>query len=327
MVRLVIKGMSCSVLRMLCRAAVASAILAILPVAAQSVTIPAGVPLRVQIDHRYRGHPGAHIEGHLIAPVEHIDHVVLPVSTRVSGTILGMQRVSEPSRARALLNGQFTPPAVAAVRFDSLLLPNGVTLPIETAVTERDAEFVTMSVEAKHGFRAEARALIAAQKRAAMETLHHPHFGDRLGKWVYAQLPWRPPTIWTGTQYDAELTAPLTIDGPQPAPLPDGIIHGTPTGLVEARLVTPLNSATDYRGATITAVLTRPLLTKDGKQVLYPEGASMAGVAASGMPTLACHELPAALWRPFHRAAKSDPSEVSRTIPSPRPAVTSSTQP
>jgi hypothetical protein len=255
-----------------------------LPVAAQSVTIPAGVPLRVQIDHRYRVHSGNRIEGHLIAPVEHIDHVVLPVNTRVTGTILGMRRDPRQSRARALLDGQFTPPDVPAVRFDSIRLANGAALPIQTEVTERDATVVTMSAGKKPGLKAQAGAMIKARRREAVETLHHPNLGDRLEKWIYAQLPWSPPTIWTGTEYDAELTAPLTISGPQPTPLPLAALHSTPTGLVRARLLTPLNSSVSGHGAAVTAVLTDPLLTPDGKQVIFPEGTKMTGLVTLARP-------------------------------------------
>ncbi len=258
--------------------------LAPLPLAAQSVTIPAGVPLRVQTDHRYRVHAGARIEGHLIAPVYHIDHVVLPVNTRVSGTILGMQPDPQESRARALLDGQFTPPAVPAVRFDSLRLPSGVTLPIQTAATERDATVVTMTAGRRSGLRTQARAILKTYKREAKTTLHHPNLGDRLVKWVYAQLPWSPPTIWTGTEYDADLTAPVTIPGPQPKPLPDATVRGTPTGVIDARLLTPLDSATDHRGMPVTAVLTRPLLTPNGKQVLFPQGARITGLVTVARP-------------------------------------------
>lgn len=166
--------MSFSVPEILYRAAIVFSSFAALPISAQSVTIPAGVPLRVQVDHRYRVHAGTHIEGHLIEPIDHIDHVVIPANTRVSGMILGLHRVSEPSRTRALLDGQFTPPAVAAVRFDSLRLPDGTTLKIETTVTERDATVVTMSAGRKPGLRAQARAIIQERKREAMQTLHHP---------------------------------------------------------------------------------------------------------------------------------------------------------
>ena len=249
----------------------------------QSVTIRAGVPLRVQIDHHYRVRAGTRIEGHLIAPVDSIDHGVLPVNTRVTGTILGMQHDPQQSRVRALLNGQFTAPAVPAVRFDSLRLPSGATLPIHTSVTERDAAVVTMSTskkKKKSGLRARAHSMIQAKTQGILDTIRHPNSGDRIRKLIYSQLPWSPPTIWSGTEYDAELTAPLTIPGSQPAPLPDATLHGAPTGTINARLLSPLNSATDHRGTPVVAILTRPLLTPDGKQVIFPEGARMTGIVA-----------------------------------------------
>ena len=276
--------MRLSILRVLSRALFLAVAFAPIEVAGQSVTIPTGVPLRVQIDHRYRVHAGARIEGHLIAPVDSIDHVVLPVNTSVTGTILGMRPTSQPSRAHALLDGQFTRPAVPAVRFDSIRIPGGATLPIQTRVSERDAIFVTMSAGKKPGLRAQARAMVNQRKREAIETLHHPNLGDHLEKWVYAQLPWSPPTIWSGAEYDAELTAPLTIPGPQPTPLPEATVHETPTGIIEARLLTPLSSATDRHGADVTAALTRPLLTPDGKQMVFPEGARMTGLIPSPAP-------------------------------------------
>lgn len=276
-----IEAMRLSILKVLPHTAlVLAAGLAPLSLAAQTATIPAGVPLRVQIDHRYRVHAGARIEGHLIAPVYLIDHAVLPLNTCVSGTILGMQRDPKQSRVRALLDGQFTPPAVPVVRFDLLRLPGGGTLPIQTAVTERDTTVVTMSAGTKPGL----RAIVEARKREAIGTLHHPNLGDRLEKWIYAQLPWSPPTIWTGSEYDAELTVPVTVPGPQSAPLPEATLHGTPTGVIEARLLTPLNSATDRHGAAVTAVLTHQLLTPDGMQVLFPEGAKMTGFITLARP-------------------------------------------
>lgn len=252
--------------------------LAPFPAAAQSITIPGGVPLRVQIDHRCRVHAGARIEGHLIAPVYQTDHIVLPVNTKVFGTILGMRPDPHRSRTRAMLDGQFLPPAIPAVRFDSLRLPDGALLPIQTTVTERDATVVTMSAGKKSGLRAQARKILKTNKRTVIETIHHPGLGDRIEKWIYAQLPWYPPTLWTGTEYDAELTASVTLPGPQPVPLPEAILHGTPTGVINARLITPLSSASDRRGTPVVAVLTRPLLTPDGKHVIFPEGARMVGL-------------------------------------------------
>lgn len=83
--------------------------------------------------------------------------------------------------------------------------------------------------------------------------------------------------LWSGAQFDAELTAPVAIPGSPPVPLAEVPPQGTPAGIVEARLLTPLNSAVNHKGASVEAVLTRPLLTPDGKQVVFPEGAQMKG--------------------------------------------------
>ena len=144
---------------------------------------------------------------------------------------------------------------------------------------------VKMSVNKQHSSLKEmARQEIENRRYEALDTFRHPNVGDRIEKWIYAQLPWSPSMIWTGTQYDAELTAPVEIPGYRPAPLPRVEAHGAPTGVVEARLTVDLDSAKDKHGAPVTAVLTRPLLTPDGKQVLFPEGARMEGLVTEARP-------------------------------------------
>lgn len=255
------------------------------PVSAQTSTIAAGVPLRIQVDHRYRVRPGTRIEGHLIAPIYSVDHTVLPVNTRVSGVIAGTHPAPRKDRMRSMVDGNFLPAAIPEIRFDSLHLPDGTMAKIETLVVQRDATVVKMSVSEKHSSLTEmARQEIENRKREALDTFHHPDVGDRIEKWAYAQLPWSPAMIWTGTQYDAELTAPAELPGTAPTTLPQAELHGTPTGVVEARLTVDLDSAKDKHGASVTAVLTRPLLTPDGKQVLFPEGAKMEGLVTLVRP-------------------------------------------
>lgn len=253
--------------------------------AGAQTTIPAGVPLRIQVDHRYRVKAGTPIEGHLIAPIYSVDRKVLPVNTPVTGEILGTHRAPRQDRVRQMLDGNFVPAGIPDLRFDALRLPDGTTAKIETTVVQRDANVVKMSVSKKHStLKEKAREQIESRKREALDTIHHPNIGDRIEKWVYAQLPWSPTTIWTGTQYDAELTSPVAIPGPAPAPLPRAELQGTPTGVVEARLTVDLSSAKDKHGAPVTAVLTRPLLTPDGRQVLFPEGAKMEGLVTLAQP-------------------------------------------
>jgi hypothetical protein len=237
------------------------------------------------VDRRYRVRSGTRIEGHLIAPIYSVDHEVLPAETRVSGVITGTQPAPQKERVRSFLDGNFVPAGIPQIRFDSLHLPDGTTAKIETAVVQRDAKVVKMTVnKGRSSLKEMARHEIENGKREALDTIHHPNVGDRIEKWVYAQLPWSPPMIWTGTQYDAELTAPVEIPGPAPTPLPQAEVHGTPTGVVEARLTIDLDSAKDKQDAPVTAVLTRPLLSPDGKQVLFPEGAKIEGLVTLAQP-------------------------------------------
>jgi hypothetical protein len=274
-------------MKLLFYAAVIAGVLSVLgaiPAAAQT-TIPAGVPLRIQVDHRYRVRPGRKIEGHLIAPVYSVDHKVLPVGTRVSGVITTTHPAPQKDRVRSFLDGNFVPAPIPEIRFYALHLPDGTTAKIETAVFQRDAKVVKMTVNKRRSSLKEvARQEFENSKREALDTFHHPNVGDRIEKWVYAQLPWSPPMIWTGTQYDAELTAPVEIAGSAPTRLPQAEVRSTPTGLVEARLTTDLDSAKDKHGAPVTAVLTRPLLSPDGQQVLFPEGAKMEGLVTLAQP-------------------------------------------
>jgi hypothetical protein len=145
---------------------------------AQTTTIPAGVPLRIQVDHRYRVRAGTHIEGHLIAPIYSVDHKVLAVNTRVSGEIVGMHRAQENNRVQAMLDGNFVPAAIPDIRFDALYLPDGTTATIETTVVQRDATVVRMSVNKKHStLKEKAREQIENRKREALDTFHHPNLG------------------------------------------------------------------------------------------------------------------------------------------------------
>ena len=56
--------------------------------------IPAGVPLRVELDKSYPMKPGTRIQGHLTESVYLIDHVAVPADSKIYGTITGKHSVS-----------------------------------------------------------------------------------------------------------------------------------------------------------------------------------------------------------------------------------------
>lgn len=265
------------------RMALLAGIVSSISAVAQVAVLPAGVPLRVQLDHRYSIKTGTRIEGHLTAPVYLVDHQVIPVNTHIAGVVLGSHPVDSDSRTRAILAGDFTPLTIPDIAFDKLAMPDGTELHLETKVIQRDATIVRMRTDNKKpSLTTQVSEEIRQRKQETLDTIRKPNLGDRIRKWTYNQLPYHPQMLWTGTQFDAELTAPLSI--PQTkmvTALPVKDLQGhTPVGVIEARLISDLNSKTTKKGAAVDAVLTKPLLTPEGKQVILPEGTRMQGTVA-----------------------------------------------
>lgn len=254
---------------------------------AQVATVPAGVPLRVEVDKRYPINVGTKIEGRLIAPVYLVDHEVLPIDTRISGSVIAEHPVKGGARADALLNGDFTPLVTPELRFDQITLPDGTVEPISTHVTQRDGAVVRMKSSVKKPtLTQQAEDAIRQRKQETLDQITKPGKSDRLLRILYSQLPYHPQRIWPGTQYDADLTAPLNL--PQknaPAPLPVlPLSTKSLTGVIEARLTQDLSSATAKQGEAVDAVLTRPLLDATKKHVLLPEGTHLEGVVLQAKP-------------------------------------------
>ena len=118
----------------------------------------------------------------------------------------------------------------------------------------------------------------------AMKQLRTPGKMRRLERYGEAQLPVHPQYIPAATLYFAELQEPLDFGSeimtPQMAssiagPIPQG-------GIVHARLVTQLSSATTKKGEPVEAVLTQPLM--DGNRVVLPQGSRLKGEVRDAQP-------------------------------------------
>lgn len=227
--------------------------------------IPAGVPLRVQLDKSYRIKVGSRIEGRLLEPVYLVDHVALPANSKVFGEITGKHPVSRRVRTAAMFNGDLTPLKDAEVTFTDVQTPDGRDFPIETNATERTTEVVRMADQnAAKPHRTLGQRIAAAfrwTKQQTKETLAMDHKSDKIREMLYKQVPFHPQEMWVGTQFDAELTRPLELTGQEiPAPAPAAELNDLKlTGKIEARLIDPVDSATTHTGSTVEAVLTQPL--------------------------------------------------------------------
>src|SRR5271156_4619360 len=132
--------------------------------------VPAGVPLRVELDKSYSMRAGTRIEGHLTEPVYLIDHVAIPANSKVYGTITGKHGVSRQVRTAAMFNGDLTPLKDADVTFSELETPDGHHFGIETDATERTAKLVRMTAPDQAPKRSLGQRIVAAFRWTKRET-------------------------------------------------------------------------------------------------------------------------------------------------------------
>jgi hypothetical protein len=253
----------------------------------ETVTLPSGIPLRVQLNKRYRMRAGQPISGVLIDDIYSGNYVVLPKNSVIDGKISGMNAVHSRDHTWNLLDGDFTPMRTPALQFTAIHLPDGKVRMLTASATERTAPVVNMTPpQHKQSLWAKAKAQIGQKISSVKGMTHDPHKSDAALKMLYGQLPYHPQEIWPGTQFDAVLDQPLQFEEKRPAkPIPLTPPKGhLPAGKLEARLVTPLSSATNKVGNPIEAVLTQPYMDASRQHVILPTGTELLGVVTQAKP-------------------------------------------
>ncbi len=253
----------------------------------ETVTLPTGIPLRVQLNKRYRMRKGQAVTGVLINDVYSGNYVVLPKSSQIQGKITGLQAVHSRDHFWNLLDADFTPMNTPSLAFTSVRLPDGELRTLAASATERTAPVVNMTAtKHKQSLVAKAKAQLHQKIDSVKGMAHDPHKSDTALQMLYGQLPYHPQEIWAGTQFDAVLEQPLQFQEKRPLkPLlltpPKGHL---PPGKLEARLVTPLSSATNKVGNPVEAVLTQPYLDTSKQHVILPTGTELQGVVTQAKP-------------------------------------------
>ncbi len=256
---------------------------------AVALTVPEGTPVQVVLDKEIRIRKvGQPIEGRVAEAIYSFDKLVIPADTKVLGKIIRIDKISDSRRAEAALNADFTPAHKVDVEFSELVLPDGRHIPISTKVTPGSGEviqFVSATGEQGNGIggviskkKRQAENQTRQQWDAAVQQIKAPGKLRRIRRYALAQLPFHPHYIDAGTVYFAELQTALDFGSePLTQALAQSIAHPTlPDGsVVEARLLTPLSSATAHWGDPVTAMVTKPLF--DGSRLMVPEGSLLNG--------------------------------------------------
>ena len=230
---------------------------------------------------------GQPVQGRVVEPVYAFDKLVVPVGSKITGRITGIERVSAGRRAVAAMDTDFSPTRKVELTFDELTLADGRRIPLHTSVTPGSGQviqFVTADDKSskksvKDEASAKARQAKAQARSAwddAMKKIKEPGKIRRLERYAFARLPIHPQYIDAGTVYFVELEEPLDF-GSEPLPPEKASTIGVlrETSFVRATLETPLNSATTPAGAEVDAVLSQPLF--DADRLILPQGSHLKG--------------------------------------------------
>jgi hypothetical protein len=290
---------------MICKSALAIA-LSLFPYAAlcqtEGGTLPAGTPLALRIDNHLPMRNGQPVRAHLLYPIYDNDKLLLPKDTVVTGSVVEL--CSDRSRRiRAAMGGDFTPFHKPVVRFTSLVLADGASIPFASGDAIDGAPiFRAVAVPpAKGGFLHRQFDGLLTVARSDVAIFTGPEKRDRFVQFIYSQIPYHPQRIEKGTAWTIETThsvevpaepAPpaLAIAAPpkrhfweEPPPPAEPAKTDTGSWIVQANLDEPLSSETSKSGDVIKATVAEPIFNSD-HSIAIPQGSTLIGAVTRAKP-------------------------------------------
>jgi hypothetical protein len=244
-----------------------------------TLVVAAGRPLRVALDERVRlrgvGQP---VTATLVESIYAYDRAVVPIGAKVHGYVEKLEEVPKKVRVGAMIDGDFTPLRSVTLTFDRLILPDGNEVRLATRMKGSAENVVFQVAKPASGTSRVARARDAAVQKArdALSPFTKPGKMQRLKEMAIAKLPYHPQYLSKGTIYTMELVEPLNFGTAKPREwAPAGTAPPSET-VLNARLITRLDSAKTPRGTPIRAVVTQPVFSADERLIL-PEGTELHG--------------------------------------------------
>ena len=256
------------------------------------LTVPAGTPLKVDLDQEVRVQKvGQPVHGKTVEPVYAFDKLVVPAGTEVVGKISAIDRVPKTRRTVAAMNGDFSPSRQVHIDFSELVMADGRHVPLQTDVSPGSGgvlQFVPAGEKEKLGKEdqaknavsekiTEAKTEVKRQWDAAKKQLREPGKMHRVERYAILQLPYHPQYMDSGTSFNADLRRPLDFGSEPltPAVLEHIGMLPASVSMVHAVLITPLGSANSKQGDPVEAVITQPLVASD--HLFLPEGSRLKG--------------------------------------------------
>src|SRR5437868_2117362 len=266
----------------------------------ERLIVPDGAPLRVVVSGKVRFKLNQPVHARLVEPVFAFDREVLPAGTEVEGHITGFKNAPRLERITALLGGNFTPLREPILSFDSLVLKDGKSIPIQTSVSPGADTVVRFGAgsegekQRKKGRVAtateSAKQQIGSKKQTVIDAIKGPGKMDRVKEAMWSFAPWRPQYLPPASRFNGKLQSPISF-GEVSIPsleLSELGSRPAPDSIVAARLIPTLDSRTVSHGTEVEAVLTRPLLSQDN-HLMLPEGSRLLGTVVQAQPARHWH--------------------------------------
>ena len=269
---------------------------------AQTLTLPIGTPLSVQIEDHLPMRVGQPIRAQLLYPIYVDNTLVLPAKTIVAGAVVEL-RSDHSRRVHAIFGGDFTPFRKPVVRFNSFVLADGTTIPF-TSDDATDGAPIFRAVApppAKGGFLRRQFNGFLSVGRSDVAIFTGPEKSDRFVQFIYSQIPYHPQRIEKGTAWtietsnSIEISAQLTPPAPvvaaerkrhfweEPAPA-EAAKADTGSWMVQASLDEPLSSETSKEGQAIKATVAEPIFNPD-HTIAIPQGSTLIGAVTRAKPS------------------------------------------
>jgi type IV secretory pathway VirB10-like protein len=240
-----------------------------------TVVVGSGNDLRCRLEKDLRiTKPGEPITAKLVEPVYAGTTLAIPEGSTIKGHVSSVSRAPLKKRARRLLSGDFTPPRIANVTFDRVILPDGTAVQIHTDTTVGMSDMQTAQYLPKS-----QRPGIRQKLKDAAKPLREPNKLERLRQAAITSLPYHPEYLDQGTIFDATLLDPVRT----PAPLEPAEVHSLlADNYLHLRLLTPLTSEMIARETPIEAAVSRPYYNSD-HVLLYPAGTKLEGTVTKAV--------------------------------------------
>lgn len=236
-----------------------------------SLSVPSGAPLRLYLTRRIPKRLGAPVEAKVLEPVFAFDREVIPGGTVARGEVSRVQLVGKWQRARAMMNGDFTPLRRAEVKFTLLTLPDGRKIAAQTAETAGlNSIYTEPSTKkkkqkqkprpqdrnggilgtVKQTAKDRIRGAINARSRGVFDTVRGPNKKEKLIDFLWSKLPYHPQYVRRGTRFDAPLENPLQFgfETIRQGDLAELGSQPRPDSVARVRLLTALDSASAKPG-------------------------------------------------------------------------------